>query len=674
MVDRQALAGFIAALVHDVRKLDLNDQGSWIGEHHEDLTRTVNSFLRPGEVDFLHLFGSEVMEIIAAHHNTFKEIRVESLEEARPLLKQVIERDPFGRAKISLALADRWQKAMYGAVEDGETRGEFNKTLRNPLFQPYWGESRLWEPGLAAVRLREAAARLSEGKGRSPEGYPARLNLRRLLEVQEHFRGFPHTTYIPHSPLSVHHRFTAVLYLFIYSRLAELDSPLDLKGLDFSLLRITPDPLALLYRLRDVSIAREGMKRLRRELAHRLHAAYRSLVPDLSPVANPFEFFGGDDLVWITEQAGEVIAILKEFVDADSEVRSLRMERLDYDLPDGWQIKNGRLNFYARAEEVEARLETYSLVGEGLTNFAPAVTVRCQRCGRPAPEPEQGIGGELLCPACAQLRDKARGRLDLQRLAGGDLVGFVFLTLPDALRPHARQVAEDELIPAFANRRGVMPGLIQPSPFGFFEYLAALDDLGHMQAALGQVLIRNVKEGRAAALFASSTQMAWVLRWDECWPFIGRVNAERGRLALSRCLTVVFCRPDFPFWGLMDRYARYREGGGDWYFDAAGRSIVMFTEAEVNDIRRLAVDARKAEVSNAELEGLVQTALLTGPHELHLEIEARATDRKLGERQGFPGRLRAALDRLDYGGLNPQQQRQKRAVFIKYIKKLKGGR
>lgn len=671
MVDQQALAGFIAALVHDVRKLDLNDQGSWIGEHHENLTCTVNSFLQPGEVDFQDLLGSEVVEIVATHHDTFKEIEAASLEEARSLLEVAMERDPLSRPKIALALADRWQKAMYGVEEQEEFRA---KTIRNPLFQPYWGEPRTWEPGLAAVRLREVVAGLSEEQARVPEGYPARLNLRRLTEVQEHFRGFPHTTYIPHSPLSVHHRFTAVLYLFIHSRLAERDSPLDLKGLEFSLLRITPDPLTLLYRLRDVSSAREGMKRLRKTLAGRLHAPYRSIVPDLSPDANPFEFFSGDDVVWITDRTNEVITTLKEFVDQDPEVRSLRMERLDYSLPDGWKIGKGHLEFYAGAEEVDARLETHSIMGRGLTDYAPVTTERCQRCGRPINEPEGDVSGEVLCQTCARLRGEAQGGLDLEQLAGEDLLGFVFLTLPDRLRPHARQAAEEGLIPTFVNRRGVTPGLIHASPYGFFEYLAALEDLAHMQRALAKAMEKPVKDGRAASLFTSSTQMAWVLRWEECWPFIGQVNAERKRLHLDSCLTVVFCHSKMPFWSLMDRYACYRGAWEDWYFDAAGRSIVMFTEKEVNDIRRLAVEARKAGVSNAELEGLIQTALLTEPHELRLEIEARAADRKLGEKQGFPGRLRAALERLDYEGLNPQQRRQKRAVFIKYIRKLKGGR
>lgn len=99
----------------------------------------------------------------------------------------------------------------------------------------------------------------------------------------------------------------------------------------------------------------------------------------------------------------------------------------------------------------------------------------------------------------------------------------------------------------------------------------------------------------------------------------------------------------------------------------------MFTDKEVNDIRRLAMEARNARVSNSELESLVQTALLTDLHELFLEIEAREAERKLGDKLGFPGHLRKALSELDYTGLTPQQQRQKRAVFIKYIRKLKGG-
>jgi hypothetical protein len=257
-----------------------------------------------------------------------------------------------------------------------------------------------------------------------------------------------------------------------------------------------------------------------------------------------------------------------------------------------------------------------------------------------------------------------------------DLIGFVFLSLPPDLRQHAGQVAEERLISDFVNRKVLEPGDIVPGPARFFEYLTAVDDLQHLHAALKQQVQELArKTRRAKMLFASSTLQSYVLHWDLCWPFLGWLNVQRDRLCLDSCLTVVFCRPKMPFWSLMDRFVRFRGARQDLYFDAAGGSIVMFTAKEVNTIRHLANEARKAWVGNTELESLVAMALNTEVHELHLEIEARGSERKLGSRAGFPGKLRKALDELVYESDDgPQQRRQKRAVFIKYVKKLKGGR
>ena len=708
MVDRQALAGFIAALVHDVRKVDLGEDGTWPSQH-EDLSKTANPFLQPEGIDFEALLGPEVVEIVLAHHRrtdrktgallhaeALSDVRATDLEEARRKLDGALRDGRTSLPKIALALADRWQKAMFKAIEKEERY--FERTKKNPLFYPYWGEVEAWEIGRSAKALQAVAQTLGADGG-GQEGYPAHLDLERLLAVQEQFRRFPHTTYLPHSPLSIHHRFTALLYLFIYRRLCECASPLDLEPLEFSLLRITPDPLSLLYRMRDVNIARRAMGRLRETLAgEAVVGPYRQIVPDISAEANPFEFFAdGDDVVLVTDRTAEVLGALREFVNADLSVRSLTVERLDFTLRPGWSVDKGYLEFSAfkkqdeQAEVVETRLYTHQILGAELTNFHEISGGRCQRCGRPVEEEAVTVGSaETLCPDCKKLRSETPAMLNLERVAragpGEDLIGFVFLNLPPDLRQHAGRVAEERLIPDFVSRKLLEPGEVAPSPARFFEVLAAVDDLQHLHALLTRevaALTRRkwTQDGRegtyrdaAATLFASSGILAYVLHWDLCWPFLSRLNAERERLRLDSCLTVVFCRHKMPFWSLMDRYARYRKAGEDWYFDAAGRSIVMFTQAEVNDIRRLAVEARKAGVSNAELEGLVQTALLTDPHELHLEIEARAADRKLGERHGFPGRLRAALDRLDHEGLNPQQRRQKRAVFIKYIRKLKGGR
>ena len=113
----------------------------------------------------------------------------------------------------------------------------------------------------------------------------------------------------------------------------------------------------------------------------------------------------------------------------------------------------------------------------------------------------------------------------------------------------------------------------------------------------------------------------------------------------------------------------------DLYFDAAGRSIVMFSGNQVDAIRRLAADARRAGVGNTELESLVAMALNTELDELLLEIEARDSEQKLGSEEQFPERLCQALREVEYqADESDRQRRLKRAVFIKYVKRLKGGR
>lgn len=98
----------------------------------------------------------------------------------------------------------------------------------------------------------------------------------------------------------------------------------------------------------------------------------------------------------------------------------------------------------------------------------------------------------------------------------------------------------------------------------------------------------------------------------------------------------------------------------------------MFTPGEVNSIRQLANAAARERVTNAQLQSLVQMALMTGVHELDMELDARAKEGKMG--RDFPSRLKAALARLTYEEENENKRRQKRAVFIKYVIRLKGGR
>jgi hypothetical protein len=720
MSDNRPLLGFIAALMHDVRKIDLGPKHRF--EHHEDLTRTVNPYLPPGKVDFTALLGEEVVEI-AGTHGKLPPIVISDLpqetrealalaegkthrpwlpdleEKAHLALRQAMDEGRTGTVKLALLMADRWCKAMYqvpldmveGVDEEERRRLDSikSKLMVRPTYHPFYGYFQEWEAQHAAGVLLNLAEALGKPRNKKEQkraqAYPANLNLQRLLGVQaEYLARYPHTSYVPHDSLAGHHRFTALLYLFIHEELKRLASPLDLQGLDFTLLRITPDPQALFYRLRDVQASREALYRLRLALFRAAFVRWRALIPDLEWHTNPFEFYGGDEVILVLDQptCDRVTGALEVFVDQDEEIQAVHVERLDVHLPDGWKIGMHRdgptLDFYASARQVKPEERRWLIAGESLSNF-PAVTERlCQRCNRPG-ELALTEQGDWLCADCRKVRKPGSG-VDLEKVAGEDLLGFVFLAFPDRLRKHALEAAAGRLIPHFVTRKGLEFGLIASSPTGFFEYLQALADLDRLRRFLEKAIgdLQERAPEAARVLYATSTRLGYVLRWERAWTFIGRLNAERKeeRLALDTALTVVFCRHQMPFWTLMDRFAHYRPPRNgrpaDRYYDATGRSVVMFTPGEVNSIRQLANAAARERVTNAQLRSLVQMALMTGVHELDMELDARAKEGKMG--RDFPSRLKAALSRLTYEEENENKRRQKRAVFIKYVIRLKGGR
>ena len=237
MGSNQALDGFVAALLHDIRKLDFSQ--NQFGSNHENLAQTDNPYLKTNGVDFLALVGQDVADIVQAHGGgALAGIRAATWDQARPLLTAALQRGETSLPKLALFMADRWQKAMYQIPEDKE---KFGRLTKNPECYPYYGPWQRWDNSTAGGKLYQAVEKLGERnrekdrarrKGQGPTlAYPGELDLPRLLAVQEHFRAFPHTSYIPHNSLAIHHRFTAALYCFVYQRLQTLASPLDLQGL-----------------------------------------------------------------------------------------------------------------------------------------------------------------------------------------------------------------------------------------------------------------------------------------------------------------------------------------------------------------------------------------------------------------------------------------------------------
>ena len=688
MEQNKLFDGFIAAMVHDIGKIILDKDGRW--GQHELINPKNNPFLIDTEIDFKKLLGEDIFDI-AIKHGDPPEISAPNLQEAKVILKEKMDKNETNLEEIALMMADRLQKAMYLARKP--TDPNLSKTMNNPRYIPYYGHDEQWEMGRSEAEVRRIANELSD-----PDGTTV---LERVMKIQGNLLRFPHTTYIPHISLAIHHRFTTLLFYFIYPQLCNLPSPLDLKEVTLSTVQISPDPLSLLYRMKDVRIFKYAVKRLRDYLFKKVFVNEK--IVGMKPTNNPFEFFQGDSLVLVYNapekitSASEffqsdslvlvynapekIISASKEFVDQDNEVHSLRIDRKDYIIKEGWEIKNNKLSFYARPENVNVIPSTNTILSERLLQFLQTSSSRCNRCNMPVEESKEDEKGDILCPDCYKSRQEIKEKgIAIERVAQRDgeeeRIAFIFLTFPEDIKTHAREVAE-KIVREFEYRNVINPETIKLNKKGLFEFLQAVTDIKLFQDKIKKTMELLTKEKDAVhQLFSFPTCAAYLLREDIYWRFLNFLLVERKKmLALDTSLRVILCGPKFPFWNLMDKFTEYTPE--DIYYDASwGGGITVFTADDINSIRSLA--AKAGDVTNAQLSALIQAALKTNFEELLLEIEARGMERKLGHPKKesgiqFAGELRDALDRLGAKGDTLEDQ-GKRAVFIKYIKKLKGGK
>ena len=495
------------------------------------------------------------------------------------------------------------------------------------------------------------------------------LSLCHLLALQDQVTGYPHTTYLPHLSLKLHQRFTALLLYFLMRRMENDNLPPN--ELEFSVLTISPEPMSLFYRLRDVSTYERAVKVLRDQLFRRIFRFDQAALPGLTTACNPFEFFdGGSGLVLVYDRPEEVIAALGEILDDQPFLRSLSLEVTDFHLVGSWRPGKEKQSFYAEPEDVGTHSRAWSLVSAPVMDY-PAVSLeRCQVCGRPEEALTEDITGDLLCPFC--LRERQRKKqdkvVDIHKVSeeGKAKVGFVFLVLKEPLYEQAQEVATG-LLGKFVSQRIVEPGILQPTRGGLFEYLQAVQAMGEFQDKLEETIagFRKQKPEAAYTLLCLPTKMVYLVHEDFYWRFLGFLNEERGKLRFPTSLRAVLCGPKTPFWSLMDGFLTY--DGRDLYYDEAEGSIVMFTSDEVQSIRDLAGIAERDWRSSAQLIALSRFALTHNLAELLLETDVRARQDKLPWRLTDP--LKKALEGLEVPDDESKAQ-TKRAKFIDYVAKM----
>ena len=619
---------FAAALLHDLGKTKLNQAGMW--ETHHDLARTPFGGQLP----------VDIVQLVAQHHDEVDFKAKSHTPEA-----------------VALIMADRFQKAMH-QTEGWEQDERLSKLRHHPAFYPFYG---LPEEGWDQHKSQVLGSRIQEILKR-------KLSLRNLLALQDQVTAYPHTTYLPHLSLALHHRFTALLFYFLMRRMDDGLPPTELK---FSVLRVNLEPMTLFYRLRDVNIYARAVNTLRSELFRRVFRADQPALPDLSPSCNPFEFFDrGDGLVLVYDRPQKIIEELQEILNEKEWLRSLSLDVTDFHLRGEWKPGKRAQIFYAEPKDVKTHSYALSLFSQQVMGYPRVSLERCQSCGKPGEELAEDITGDLLCPSCLQERQRRRDKaVDIHLVSDNETakVGFIFLMVKEPLYEHAREVAAN-LLAEFMSQRMVEPRILEPTRGGLFEYLQAVQGVKAFQDRVQETLDGFHKERPVAAytLLRLPTKMVYLVHEDFYWRLLSFLNAEREKLRLRTSLRAVLCHPKTPFWSLMDRFTTYEPG--DLYYDTSEGSIVMFTKEEVQQIRDLASLAEREWRSAAQLNALVHFARTHSLDELLLEIDVRARHRKLARR--LPEPLKEALATLEYDTEDESKKRLKRAKFIDYVAKL----
>lgn len=619
--------GFTAAMLHDIGKL--------VGiPNHENLDLIKNKH----KIDFDEVLSTDVTRIIKNHHN---KVKIEDLIKEGNIVQ------------ASLNLADRFEKAMYKQERDTE----FDKLLKSPKFYPFYGFPMAWDIDRGISQLRRIYNDIDKTKKRG-------LKIENLLDVQKNLSDFPSITYLPYVSLSVHHQFTAALFLIIYSKLMNRAS---VDSLNFSLIEVNPDPLKLFYRLRDVHGHIKIVKQLNGAIFQRLFKDYARMLQGMSLDSNPFNFYHRDGFVFLYEDEPRAIEALKIAVNEVVDIQSINVHINSFTL--SFNQEKG----YAWLEKVELP-KRFSIISNGIMEFSKDSMYLCSACGKPITEKAEDAEGNILCSICSERRHEST-KIEIDKIAEKNAkkerVGYVFVSLQDDLINHAKSIAKNKLISRFKGEFYLHSHAIEPTETGLFEYLQALLELEKFQNDISnridEIKKSDPKNLPCEILFELPTSMCYIFREQEddtqIWDFLPYLNIKRFDLKLETSAKIFICNYKTPFWSLIDSN-NFENLKGDIFCNLAGGNITMFTHEDVRKIRELAETAKKYRVYPTQLERLSSVAMETNIDELLLEISVSA-DRL----RGFEKNLIEGIKSLREEG-DDYLKKEKRSVFIKYIAKL----
>ncbi|MEA3403025.1 MAG: hypothetical protein U9R79_17420 [Armatimonadota bacterium] len=459
---------FVAALLHDIGKLQLGEHGGWGG--HERLEGRLRAAL-----------DEPYPSLIAEHHS--------SIRSGKP------------RRRV-LALADRTQKSIQSEGVPLELDLRYQEELRAawpPWGLPYYGEPERWSPE-RALQLRERVARTLRAEQPAGVGTALRAN--------EQLSSYPQANYLPHLSLALHNRLTGALFALIWRFLEAhrfRDNPIAFlsdfrEQFELSLAVLTPEPPEAV----DGAAAGQGAhalaEGLRRYLFETLSGELpEGISPTLSLDAHPFELYRGDAVAWVWDDADRVLGAAERFLERDASCSDGTIIRADV----------------TRLSRINPR------GGPGARASARHMHVRLPREMSGRRGSSASSDGSALGLREAEVHD----------VPAGGQIARVLVELPGDLRSAALDTGArlldkyKRLCSADADSDVNLSGVpLSTTPYGLFEHLQALDAVAQFQADL-RAAVDEVNEG------AGETVAAVALAQPTRTVVVAREAAYRGGLA-----------------------------------------------------------------------------------------------------------------------------------------------
>jgi len=644
--------GFIAAALHDIGKLAL-ENNTWA--HHSDL-RVVGE--KGGKYestrkDIVESLGGNIVDLISIHHGNVK--------------KGVFDLSALSKVEYALILSDKIQSSMLPNEKDIEETVGSGKVgeieSHEKYFIPYYHTLKKWGDSEANWQLKEFAGELGK-LGSFEETSTHRRWANDILNIQNEILDYPFKTFLPHLSLAMHHQLSAALFLFLHDELEKCDDLKDLREFKFSVIEITPDLLKTFYRMRDVSGMHSMTEELSTKVVGKLFGQYqRELNGIPNKKSNPFLFYNKNSFVLVHPSPQIALETLHEALNELDLFYSLTVKVNEYvcEIDRKPYEETPYEKIYANGQPVSRR--HYTILSDKILSGDLHPAHICTACGKPIEDGgREDDKGHILCDLCYNLRKKST-EYDLDVFGGaGERLSYIFLTLPDDLVKHSKEVAEGQLINRFLTEYRIDPDSIPPTECGILEYLQALRELSSFQEDVDGLITGDYE----TTLFKSPQFTGYLFREteDQPWNFIRYLNVKRSDLKLNPSMVLMSCNTKTPFWSLIESMPTYNNSKGDVIYDISGGSVTMFQSVEVSKIRELAEIARKNNVTSTQLNNLSDASLNTSIDELLLELDARKDRlRQFGEK------LAGAIEQLE-PDKSEYQSRIKRAVFIKYIGKL----